>query len=233
MARRRRAAAAHRAARIGRIAEGSAARGGRAARGGFAHGPALGVRAGATYDAPAHAVDWLPTLLAFAGVDGGGGFALDGISLRDALTGGGGDDEREIVLEVDPHAYPLDGGGWGGDQHATPYYALRRRWWSRRRLTAGHSRWVLCTGPPCDAAHNNTANAGAHATPLGASAVQLFDVVADPHEADDRAATRPDIVAALTARIVAVNATAASSAQQGAADDPRGDPRHNAEAPWL
>ena len=66
-------------------------------------------------------------------------------------------------------------------------------------------------------------------------AVRIGDVVADPHEADDRAAARPDIVAALTARIVAVNATAASSAQQGAADDPRGDPAlHNGtEAPWL
>ena len=209
----------------------------------FAHGPALGVRAGATYDAPAHAVDWLPTLLAFAGVDGGGGggggFALDGISLRDALTGGGGgDDEREIVLEADPHAYPLDGGGWGGDQHATPYYALRRGRWKLLLGDPGQPGILdgyYCTGPPCDAAHNNTANASAHATPLGASAVQLFDVVADPHEADDRAAARPDLVAAMTARIVAVNASAASSAQQGAADDPRGDPaKHNGtEAPWL
>ena len=202
----------------------------------FAHGPALGVRAGATYDAPAHAVDWLPTLLAIARVRGGGGFDLDGISLRDALTGGGGDDEREIVLEADPHAYPLDGGGWGGDQHATPYYALRRgrEASARRPRPAGHSRWVLLHGTAvrCGAQQHGQRECAREAA--RASAVQLFDVVADPHEADDRAAARPDIVAALTARIVAVNATAASSAQQGAADDPAATREHNGtEAPWL
>ena len=82
---------------------------------------------------PADAAD---TLMMLWRLDDGPA-ALDGIDLSAALTGSNNTQSRdELLLEADPHASPLDGKDWGGDQHATPYYALRS------------GRWKLIIGDP-------------------------------------------------------------------------------------
>lgn len=61
----------------------------------------------------------------------------------------------------------------------------------------------------------------------------LFDVVADPCEQDNLAATNPDMVAFLTAKVAAYNETAVPPERKSI--DPASDPRlwNNDWVPWL
>ena len=109
-----------------------------------------------------HTVDVLPTLVAALGGDAHAlaapGFALDGVSHWPMLSQGkvhlqgeveikGGvhatarqDTNRTVLLECDPYASPYSNRPpdfvCGGDEHATPYYALRQ------------GRWKLLLGDP-------------------------------------------------------------------------------------
>ena len=219
----------------------------------FVYGPSFGVRAGARLAHLAHIVDVLPTLLEVAAADGGaggpprtaardaadgGGLPLDGVSLLPALRDARAPAARaEVLLEADPYAFPLSGRTWGGDEHATPYYALRL---GRHKLILGDPGIpgivdaYYCTGPPCPPAHDNGRNASAYPR-LGAGAVQLFDVVDDPYEARNLAAAQPALVERLARRLRALNATAVSSAGQGQPDDPAADPRrfNGTVSPWV
>ena len=222
----------------------------------FVNGP--GVRAGIRVQDIAHAVDWGPTMLSLVArgqkddggvvVEGGEllGFPLDGVDQSHALTTATSNGSpappatppaRDVVLlEADPHASPLDGPTWGGDQHHTPYYAVRK---NGHKLILGDpgqpgivDAWY-CTGPPCPESHDNKKNASA-APKLDATSILLFDLESDPSEAHNIAASHPDVVQDLSAIIREYNRTAASSMQQGLPDEPAAAPSlHNGTvAPW-
>ena len=63
----------------------------------------------------------------------------------------------------------------------------------------------------------------------------LYDLVADPSETTNIAALNPAVIDELKAILVEFNSTAASSAQQGIANDPRADPKlfNGTCSPWL
>ena len=206
----------------------------------FVYGPGVGVRKNATLGHLAHLVDMYPTILDFAiSRPTSAPLPLDGISMLPALRSGAAPAARgEVLLEADPYAFPLSGRTWGGDEHATPYYAIRR---GRYKLIIGDPGIpgildaYYCTGPPCPASHDNARNASAYPR-LASTSVQLFDVGGDdPYEAHDLAPKSPDLVRELTRRLVALNASAVSSAGQGLPDDPAADPaKHNGTiSPWV
>lgn len=123
-----------------------------------------------------------------------------------------------------------------GDQHATPYYAIRD---NRYKLMLGDpgqpgilDAWY-CTGPPCPSDHNNTANASS-VPHYNISSMQLYDLIDDPSETFNIVNSNPHIVAKLMSVLLQYNATAVSSAQQGMPNDPSADPqlRNNTACPW-
>ena len=196
-----------------------------------------------------HSVDVLPTLVGALGGDAAAlaraarrGFAagpLDGVDQWPMLSRGAPGARDTVLLEADPLSSPYSNKPPGfvcsGDQHATPYYALRQ------------GRWKLLIGDPgaddnvhasigngwwCPDDHNNSA---AVAGPFGVDSVMLFDVVADAAERTDVAAAHPDVVKRLTALIEALNATAVDSRGVCAPSDPAQAPSlHNGTCtPWL
>ena len=132
----------------------------------------------------------------------------------------------------------------GGDQHATPYYALR--WRSFKLIIGdpgddggcgngvlkgvGNGWWG--TGPPCPAGYNNSQHLGG---PFPAATVQLFDLERDPAEATDVSAAFPEVVANLTRLVATYNASAVDPSGVCAPADPRQDPALHGGAclPWL
>lgn len=199
----------------------------------FAKGP--GIPAGSTVSDLAHAVDWGVTILSFIGAETNrtrpDGFPLDGVDLGPALRGetNGRPARDDVLLEADPYAYPYTP-GFNGDQHSTPYYAIRT---AKYKLMIGDPGQpgildaYYCTGPPCPASHDNKANASA-APKYNISTVLLYDLEADPYETTNIAAQYPQIVRDLTRRVLSYNMSAASSAKQGLPNDPAADPKlHN------
>ena len=204
-----------------------------------------GVVAGRTLSQLAHVTDWGPTILSFVDPNNTrknrhqAMLPLDGVDLKPALTKA---DEvpaarDTVLLEADPYAFPWSGRNFQGDQHATPFYAIRDAQYKLMIGDPGQPGIVdayYCTGPPCPATHNNSANASA--VPVyNVSTVLLFDLVNDPFESTNIAEQHPDVVARLRGLIEEYNATAASSAQQGLPDDPRADPKNfnNTVTPWM
>lgn len=209
----------------------------------FAHGP--GILPGRRIADLAHAVDWLPTIISFVGGSASSGvdaaFPLDGIDLRPALTGTATAPLRDtLLLESDPYSFEPKRRGdesFGGDMHATPYYAVRHQDWKLIIGDPGQPGILdafYCTGPPCASDHNNSASA-ASAPSLVEASVQLFNITSDPTESTNLAAGHPDVVKMMTALVKGYNRTAVSSAQQGLPDDPRASPalHNNTIAPWL
>ena len=199
----------------------------------FVRGPAILPRR--SIEPVTHAVDWAPTVLSFVALPIPP--SVDGIDLRPLLTSMTAQSTRaHVLIEADPFAAPLDGPNWSGDQHATPYYAVRTQ---RFKLILGDpgqpgilDAWY-CTGPPCPPTHNNSANASA--APLyDASSELLFDLIADPYERRNIASEQPEVVRHLRQLIEQYTASAATSVQQGLPDDPLARPSlHNGTvAPW-
>lgn len=195
-----------------------------------------------------HTVDVLPTLVDALGGNAGAlaapGFALDGISQWGMLSAGEGGVRYTVLLEADPLSSPLSNRPpdfiCSGDEHATPYYALRQDRWKlilgdpgaddNVHPSIGNGLW--CTGPPCPATHNNSAT---KAGPWTVDSVMLFDLEAEPSESVNLAAVHPDIVRNLTALIAELNASAVDSRGVCAPSDPRQSPAlHNGTCtPWL
>nr|AEH26503.1 arylsulphatase [uncultured Acidobacteria bacterium A11] len=78
------------------------------------------VAAGRVVEAPAHVVDWLPTLLEVAGAKPAASHHLDGVSLAPLLRGSGEPAERSLIFHM-----PLYDLRWG----ATPCAVVRRGDW--------------------------------------------------------------------------------------------------------
>lgn len=205
-------------------------------------------RRGTTEWSLMHTIDVLPTLIAALGSDAESlavpGFALDGVNQWPMLSEGAPAQRDTILLEADPLASP-----WSndppyfvchGDQHSTPYYALRYREW---KLLIGDpgaddnvhpsiSNGIWCTGPPCPYTHNNSATVEG---PWSVSKVMLFDLGADPTESVNLAPTHPMVVAKLTSLIIRINGSAVDSRSTCLPNDPMQQPsRHNGTCtPWL
>lgn len=217
-------------------------------------------RRGAIEPSLMHTVDVLPTLLDALSPSSSSSSSLsldlDGISQWDVIAHGdcGDDDDDDaysvrdtVLLEADPLASPFSNRPpefvCDGDQHATPYYAIRQRQWkliigdpgddSGNALKGIGNGW-WCTGPPCPSDHNNSESLGP-VDGFPVDTVQLFDVVADPGETTDRSADFPGIVANLTALIEAYNASAVDSSGTCLPADPKQDPAlHNGTCtPWA
>jgi hypothetical protein len=96
-----------------------------------------------------------------------------------------------------------------------------------------------CTGPPCPFDTRDPFNASHNVPLLSAESVLLFNVSHDPGEHNNLAPQQPEIVASLRAKIEQYNRTAVSSAQQGLADDERGNPKTRTDGhqgtvfPWV
>lgn len=202
---------------------------------------------GTTADAITHTVDVLPTLVAALGGNASAlaapDFRLDGLSQWAALSQGAPGPRRTVLLEADPFASPYSNRPPGfvcsGDEHATPYYALREGRWKlilgdpgmddRRHASIGNGIW--CTGPPCPAEHNNSAS---HAGPWSVESVMLFDLEHDPSESRNLAGAYPAVVRRLAALINALNASAVDSRGVCAPSEPQQAPAlHNGTCtPW-
>lgn len=198
----------------------------------FVHYPMLPVsRQGTSTAAIMHAIDILPTLVSAAhGTSALGmlmesqdslGLPLDGKDMWNVISTGVGEGPRtELLLEADPHSLPLQR-QYCGDQHGqgpgTGYYALRRKQWKviLGDPAGGEGDGWFCTGAPCPWRGWNTTG-HTNYSPLNASSVQLYDVVADPSEYHDRAAEQPAIVAQLLAAIKKYNDSAVPSYVCGA-----------------
>lgn len=205
-------------------------------------------RRGATSDGLMHTVDVLPTLIAALGGDASAhashGFDLDGVNQWSVLARGAPAVRHTVLLEADPLASPWSNKPPGfvcsGDEHATPYYALRQDEWKlllgdpgaddNRHASIGNGVW--CTGPPCPSDHNNSAT---RAGPWGVDSVMLFNLRTDPTESHNVAAAHPDVVARLTALVEALNASAVDSRGVCAPAEAQQAPAlHNGTCtPWL
>ena len=215
-------------------------------------------RRGTVHEGIFHNTDWLPTIRGAVNGEVGDGdgdgdrdgrrgrreFVGDGVELDGVNQWGmislGHPSAREVaLLEADPHSYPSDGPDWGGDQHSTPYYALRKGDYKLILGDPGQSdapisnAWY-CTGPPCPGDHNNTENATS-VPAFTADSVQLFDVRNDPSETDDLAGENGDIVSDMREILEGFLEEAVSSEQQGLPDDQRGNPDNfdGIIMPWL
>lgn len=151
---------------------------------------------------------------------------------------------QAALLEADPFSSPLSNQPprfvCSGDEHATPYYAVRQGRWKlligdpgaddNVHPSIGNGLW--CTGPPCPATHNNSATA---AGPWPADSVMLFDLDADVTESTNLATAHPDIVSELTAIIKQLNASASDSRGVCAPSEAQQSPTlHNGTCtPWL
>lgn len=197
-----------------------------------------------------HTTDVLPTLLAALGLDAFkragelGVESLDGFDQWPLISQGTTPAPREeVLLECDPFADPWSNRPpdfvCNGDQHATPYYALRRGQWKlilgdpgddggAGSLQGIGNGWY-CTGPPCPSDHNNSNSTGPS---FPVDTVQLFDVEADPMETIDRSADYPEVVDDLTSCILAYNATAVDSSGVCLPADPRQDPALHNHTCW-
>mmetsp|Transcript_13896 Transcript_13896/g.40982 ORF Transcript_13896/g.40982 Transcript_13896/m.40982 type:complete len:185 (+) Transcript_13896:423-977(+) len=172
------------------------------------------------------------------------GSELDGVSQWPMLSRGLAGARQTVLLEADPLASPYSNRPPGfvcsGDQHATPYYALRQGRWKlllgdpgaddNRHRSIGNGFW--CTGPPCPADHNNSATA---AGPWTVDSVMLFDLESDPTESTNLASSQPGLVRRLTALVQAINASAVDSRGVCAPHEPQQSPAlHNGTCtPWL
>ena len=225
---------------------------------------------GTTTTALMHTVDVLPTLVEAMGGDPNGlaapGYALDGVShwamlsgatktrdttrdttrdaTRDATRALTSGTSRAILLECDPYASPWSNRPpsfvCGGDQHATPYYALRQGRWklllgdpgADDNLHPSIGNGFFCTGPPCPPTHNNSATL---AGPWSVDSVMLFDLEADPTESNNVAAAHQDVVRRLTVLVQQFNASAVDSSGVCAPSEPGQAPaKHNGTCtPWL
>jgi hypothetical protein len=143
-----------------------------------------------------------------------------------------------LLLECDPYSWPAAGPDWGGDQHSTPYYAVRHR---QYKLLIGDPGQmgiedaVYCTGPPCPASHDNNASAAGSPKLIQAS-VQLFDLSVDMNESVNLAESMPELVANLTRLIELYNDTAVPPLQlTNGTDDLRASPVHHngTICPWV
>ena len=225
---------------------------------------------GTTTTALMHTVDVLPTLVEAMGGDPNGlaapGYALDGVShwamlsgatktrdttrdttrdaTRDATRALTSGTSKAILLECDPYASPWSNRPpsfvCGGDQHATPYYALRQGRWklllgdpgADDNLHPSIGNGFFCTGPPCPPTHNNSATL---AGPWSVDSVMLFDLEADPTESNNVAAAHQDVVRRLTVLVQQFNASAVDSSGVCAPSEPDQAPaKHNGTCtPWL
>ncbi|EOD26231.1 hypothetical protein EMIHUDRAFT_457393 [Emiliania huxleyi CCMP1516] len=192
------------------------------------------------------------------------GSELDGVSQWPMLSRGGAGARQTVLLEADPLASPYSNRPPGfvcsgdqhatrhphthGDQHATPYYALRQGRWklllgdpgaddnrhrsTMARTTTGTAASATASGPPCPADHNNSATA---AGPWTVDSVMLFDLESDPTESTNLASSQPDLVRRLTALVQAINASAVDSRGVCAPHEPQQSPAlHNGTCtPWL
>jgi arylsulfatase A-like enzyme len=195
-----------------------------------------------------HTVDVLPTLVDALGGEASSltpkGFPLDGVSQWPMLSRGETGSRDTVLLECDPLASPFSNRPPGfvcsGDEHATPYYALRQNNWKliigdpgmddRVHPSIGNGLW--CTGPPCPADYNNTATA---AGPYSVDSVMLFDLSNDTTESHNVAAAHQDVVTKLKGLIQAFNASAVSSLGVCAPAEPAQAPSmHNGTCtPWA
>jgi arylsulfatase A-like enzyme len=173
-----------------------------------------------------HAIDILPTIVsaangadawhALAMAQAQEGKALDGMDMWGAIsTGAAAGPRTELLLEADPHSLPLEK-EYCGDQHGqgpgTGYYAVRRNQWKLilGDPAGGDGDGWHCTGAPCPWRGWNETQ-GSNPSPLNATSIQLYDVVADKEEKYDKAATEPAVVAELLAAIKKYNDSAVPS----------------------
>ncbi|KAL1504270.1 hypothetical protein AB1Y20_010679 [Prymnesium parvum] len=195
-----------------------------------------------------HTVDVLPTLIAALGGDAAAlaapGFELDGVNQWPMLSRGAAGRRDTVLLEADPLASPWSNRApdmiCSGDEHATPYYALRQHRWKlllgdpgaddNVHPSIGNGVW--CTGPPCPAAHNNSATV---AGPWPVHHVMLFDLEADPTESINLAHEYPALVSRLTQLLVEFNSSAVDSRGTCAPNESKQQPSaHNGTCtPWV
>lgn len=98
------------------------------------------------------------------------------------------------------------------------YYAYRRGQWKLilGDPAGGKGDGWYCTGLPCPFIGWSNASSG---PVLNASSVQLYDVIADPAERENRAMMEPELVSELITALKAINATAVPAYACGEAGD--------------
>ena len=209
----------------------------------------LGAPTGANVSGLMHHVDWLPTLAEAAGVSPPAGLALHGSSKWGMLTRGEPSDRGEVLLNIDPcqPAGGVDPGAKPGAGNA----AIRVGDWKLHvGLTGPPWGWSTRNGSLSDGGAPAPAPAaGGAADPACGAPGQLWPLrnmtigglfnvsdAADPWERDDVAASHPDVVAALLARLAVWGTTVATPPYWATATvDPASDPaaRNGTWTPWL
>ena len=129
------------------------------------------IATGGVLNAPAHMVDWYPTLLRLAGAATEQKLPVDGRDLWPLLAGEKETaDEREIVINAAPRGGAIRTGNW---------------------------KLVLNGGAKSGDGDETDDVASDKSSPVN---VELFDLSSDPGEAQNLAATRPEVVKRLQAR---------------------------------